>query len=42
MNPEEKERTELTHEPVKGYAAAFYILFGLALAYLAIIFIASV
>ena len=35
------EKTELVHEPVKGYRAAFYIVIGIAAVYLAWIFIDS-
>ena len=39
MTTEEKEKTELTHEPVKGYPAALYGAVAVALAYLAYVFI---
>ena len=42
MTGNEKEKTELTHEPQKGYPAAFYAVVAIALGYLAIIFISSI
>ncbi|MFP3980322.1 MAG: hypothetical protein ACLFUY_02925 [Desulfobacterales bacterium] len=42
MNTAEKEKTELTHQPVKGYPAALYAAVAVALAYLAYVFIASI
>ncbi len=38
---QDKETMELTHEPVKGYPTALYVVVGIAAAYLAIIFISS-
>ena len=37
----EHEKKELSHEPVPGYRLAFYIIFGMSLAYLALIFLKS-
>ncbi len=34
-----KELKELKHEPVPGYRPAFYVVFGLSLLYLVIIFL---
>ncbi|MFP4038987.1 MAG: hypothetical protein ACOCPQ_04375 [Desulfosudaceae bacterium] len=39
MSSEEKEKMELSHEPVKGYPAALYTAVCLAAGYLAFIFI---
>jgi hypothetical protein len=36
MSPEEKQ--ELRHEPVSGYKAVFYIVLGIAVGYLAVVF----
>ncbi|MGM0452414.1 MAG: hypothetical protein ACQERN_04525 [Thermodesulfobacteriota bacterium] len=36
-----KEPMELTHEPVRGYPTALYVVVGIAAAYLAIIFLSS-
>jgi len=33
------EKMELSHDPVPGYRTAFYIIFAVSLAYLALIFI---
>jgi hypothetical protein len=33
------EKMELSHEPVPGYRTAFYIIFAVCAAYLALIFI---
>jgi hypothetical protein len=35
---QDKELKELKHDPSPGYRAAFYIIFGLSLLYLLIIF----
>jgi len=42
MKTEEKEKMELTHEPVKGYPAAFYVVTAIAVIYLALVFISSI
>ncbi|MFP4225523.1 MAG: hypothetical protein ACLFRF_02250 [Desulfobacterales bacterium] len=42
MTTEEKEKMVLSHEPVKGYPAAFYVVTAIAAAYLAFIFISSI
>ena len=41
MTVEKKEKMELTHEPVKGYPSALYITVGIAVIYLAVVFINS-
>jgi len=33
-----EEKQELRHEPVPGYKAGFYIVLGIAVGYLAVIF----
>jgi hypothetical protein len=33
-----EEKMELSHDPVPGYRTAFYIIFAVSLAYLALIF----
>lgn len=38
---QKKEKTELSHEPVKGYPAALYIVVAIASLYLAAVFINS-
>ena len=35
----DKEFKELKHDPVPGYRPAFFIIFGISLIYLAMIFI---
>lgn len=35
----EDEKMELSHEPIPGYRTAFYIIFAISVAYLALIFI---
>lgn len=42
MKNEQEEKTELTHEPVKGYPAALYAAVAIASAYLAFAFIAGI
>lgn len=42
MAAEEKEKMELTHEPVKGYPTALYVVTAIAAAYLAVVFIMSI
>jgi len=41
MKTEEKEKMELTHEPVKGYPAALYVVTAIAVVYLAVVFVSS-
>lgn len=41
MSHKTGEKTELVHEPVKGYRTAFYIVIAISTAYLAWIFIDS-
>ncbi len=41
MKEHDKEIMELGHKPVPGYRTAFYIIFGLSLIYLAVIFISG-
>jgi len=41
MKTDEKEKMELTHKPVKGYPVIFYITVGIAVIYLAVVFINS-
>ena len=41
MKENDKEIMELAHKPVPGYRTALYIIFGLSLIYLAIIFISG-
>ena len=41
METEEKEKMELTHEPVKGYPTALYVVTAIALIYLAVVFVSS-
>jgi hypothetical protein len=36
---QEKELKELKHDPVPGYRPAFYVVFGISLIYLVIIFL---
>jgi len=36
------EKMELSHAPVPGYRTAFYIVFAVSLAYLALIFIRTI
>lgn len=35
----EDEKMELSHKPIPGYRTAFYIIFAISVAYLALIFI---
>jgi len=37
----EDEKMELSHEPQPGYRTAFFIVFAVSVAYLALIFIRS-
>lgn len=38
---EKEEKMELTHEPVPGYRAVFYVTLTVAVIYLGIIFVGS-
>ena len=38
---QDKELMELKHEPVSGYRPAFYVIFGISLIYLIIIFLTA-
>ena len=38
MNNENKENMELKHDPVPGYRTVFYIVFGIGLLYLGLLF----
>jgi hypothetical protein len=38
---QDKELIELKHDPVPGYKPAFYIVFGISLAYLVFIFLTA-
>lgn len=34
-----RERKELKHDPIPGYRPAFYVIFGISLLYLILIFL---
>jgi hypothetical protein len=38
---ETEELKELKHDPVPGYRPAFYVIFGISLIYLVIIFLSA-